>query len=131
MKNIILLGVLLVVGLSSFGQKGSKYESDTLRVYGNCGMCEDRIEEACDVIGVKRADWNEDTGLLTVLYNPSRIALEEIHQLCADVGHSTSKVPATDEAYSNLHHCCKYVIHEDDEHDDCEGKCGSSCTKKE
>lgn len=116
MKKYILLAIVAIIGLVSYGQKSGKYQSDTLRVYGNCGMCEERIENACDVVGVKRADWDVDTKMLTVVYNPSKISIEEIHQLCADVGHATSKVQADAEAYENLHHCCKYVIH-DHEHD--------------
>lgn len=140
MTRYIILTLLLTVGMTSFGQKGSKYVSDTLRVYGNCEMCEERIENACDIVGVKRADWNVETGMLSVVYNPGKISIEEVHQLCADVGHSTSKVKTSDEAYDNLHHCCKYVIHDHDHEenhdhgeegeDGCEGKCGSSCTKK-
>lgn len=116
MKKYILLTILMTLGLSSFSQKNSKYKSDTLKVYGNCEMCEERIENACDVVGVKRVDWNVETKMLTVLYNPSKISIEEIHQLCANVGHATSKVQADAQAYEDLHHCCKYVVH-DHEHD--------------
>lgn len=143
MKKYILLALIVIFGVVAHAQKSSKYKSDTLRVYGNCDMCEERIENACDVIGMKRADWNVETGMLTVLYNPSKIAVEEIHQLCADAGHATSKVKANEEAYDNLHHCCKYVIHDHDhdndhdhengkekEHEDCSGKCGASCKEK-
>jgi hypothetical protein len=31
-----------------------------------------------------------------------------IHKNIAAVGHDTQKVKATDEAYNNLHDCCKY-----------------------
>jgi hypothetical protein len=137
MKKYILVILVALVASAGYGQKSSKYVSDTLKVYGNCDMCEERIENACDVVGVKRADWNEETSMLSVTYNPSKISLEEIHQICADIGHATSKVQADEEAYENLHHCCKYVIHEHEEgeheHGDeagCEGKCGASCTKK-
>lgn len=112
MKKYILSILLLVLGVISFGQKDNKYATETIKVYGNCGMCEERIESACDVVGVKRADWNEETKMLKIVYNPDKISLEELHQLCAEVGHSTDKVKATQEAYDNLHHCCKYVIHE-------------------
>jgi len=32
----------------------------------------------------------------------------EIHEAIAAVGHDTEKVKATDEAYEELHTCCKY-----------------------
>lgn len=112
MKKYIVLTLLAVIGLSGFAQKIGKYKTGTFLVYGNCGMCEERIENACDVVGVKRASWDEETEMLTITYNPEKISIEEIHQLCADVGHSTSKVKASEEAYANLHHCCKYVEHD-------------------
>ncbi len=131
MKKYFLFAIVMLVGLVSFGQDNAKFKTDTLKVYGNCEMCEDRIENACDVIGVKRASWDAETGMLTITYKPTKISLEEIHQLCADIGHSTEKLKANEEAYANLLHCCKYVEHDHDgDHDDCEGKCGKSCTHK-
>lgn len=131
MKYTLLI-FLMLVGLLSFSQKSDKFQTDTLRVYGNCDMCKERIETACDVVGVKRAYWEVETGNLTVVYAPTKISLEEIHQICADVGHSTSKLKANESAYDNLHHCCKYVEHDHDadKHKNCEGKCGKSCTEK-
>lgn len=111
MRKYILGAVMALVGLTATAQK-EKYVSDTLKVYGNCEMCEERIENACDIVGVKRADWDQESKLLKVVYRPDKVSLEEIHQLCANAGHATSKLKADHEAYEALHHCCKYVVHE-------------------
>ncbi len=71
-------------------------------------MCETRIERALDQKGIKLADWNLETKQCRVVYKTELYTELEIHQLIADVGHSTSKVKATKEAYDNLHSCCKY-----------------------
>ncbi|MCB9198053.1 MAG: hypothetical protein H6600_06295 [Flavobacteriales bacterium] len=123
MVKYSLIFVMFFVGVVSFAQKSGKFETDTLKVYGNCDMCKERIENACDVVGVKRAIWEVETGKLTVVYSPSKISIEEIHQLCSEAGHATSKLKANPEAYDNLHHCCKYIIHDHDndhehEHDE-------------
>lgn len=103
----ILLAVV-AVGLLSFTYGGKK-ERATFTVYGECGMCESRIEKALNKVeGIDWADWEKETLELTVKYDPSVITLEQIKQKVADVGHDTESIKAKDEVYENLHPCCKY-----------------------
>lgn len=98
---------MAAISLTSFSQK-SKYVTENIKVYGVCGMCEERIETALDVIGVRSAQWDVETKMLNIVYNNDKISIEEVHQLCADVGHSTEKIKCNREAYNALHGCCKY-----------------------
>ncbi len=108
MKTLSII-VLSLITLTSFSQgKKKKFQEINFQVSGVCGMCEDRIEDALDVKGVRLADWNLENENCKVVFNPEKISENEIHQLIADVGHDTEKIKATDEAYNNLHHCCKY-----------------------
>ncbi len=84
------------------------FVTEKFKVFGNCGMCKNRIEKALKVEGVRYAVWDTDTKILTVKFNPEIITLDELHQKCADVGHDTEKVKAKDEVYNNLHGCCLY-----------------------
>ena len=77
-------------------------------VSGICGMCEDRIEDALDVKGVKMASYDLDTHTLTVAYNSEKISEDQIHVLLNAAGHDTEKSLATDEEYDTVHSCCKY-----------------------
>lgn len=86
----------------------AKPVTTTFKVYGECGMCKNRIEKALQVEGVKTASWNVDTKQLTVVYNPKVISLKKIHTLIAAVGHDTSKVKAEDKVYNALPGCCHY-----------------------
>jgi periplasmic mercuric ion binding protein len=86
----------------------NKFETATFKVYGNCGMCEKRIENALFISGIKEADWSEETQMLTVTFKPSKISLQAIHEKVAAVGHDTDLVKAKDDVYQNLHGCCKY-----------------------
>ena len=85
-------------------------ESDTTRfkVSGNCEMCKETIEEAVDVKGVSFAEWNEETGMMTVVYNPEKINESRIHTLISEAGYDTDKVKAKQEVYDDLPKCCKY-----------------------
>lgn len=82
---------------------------DIFMVYGNCEMCEKRIERALtNVKGVHSADWNVETKVLTVHYDDGVISLEEIKKKVAAAGHDTGKFRASDEVYNSLPGCCQY-----------------------
>ena len=82
-------------------------------------MCENRIEKALKIKGVTTADWNADTKLLSVVFNPSKITLEKIHTSLADVGHDTELEKSTESTYKALPDCCHYrEMGEDESHHD-------------
>ena len=84
-------------------------KTETFTVYGNCGMCERTIENALkDVDGVSKGDWDRETDVMTVVYNPEIISLEDIKQKIADVGYDSDTHRAKDEVYNNLPGCCQY-----------------------
>jgi len=84
-------------------------ETSSIKVYGNCGMCKDRIERAArSVKGVVVAVWDEEKAMLTFKYQPAIINLDAVHEALAKVGHDTDKFRAKDADYQELHSCCKY-----------------------
>ncbi len=88
--------------------KAQKTIETSFEVSGICGMCEDRIEKALDVKGVKMADYDIDSHLLTVAYNSAKISEADLHALLNAAGHDTEKSKASDEQYDTVHSCCKY-----------------------
>jgi len=107
MKNLLIV-LLSVISITTFGQKQSKYQEINFKVSGVCGMCENRIEGALDVSGIRLAEWNSKTDNCRVVYNTTKFTELQIHQLIADVGHDTDKVKAKSEVYNKLNSCCKY-----------------------
>lgn len=83
-------------------------QTETFKVWGNCGMCKKTIEKSLKTKGVSTANWNKDTKMITVVFNPKKISLAQIHKKIASVGYDTELETASDEAYNNLHGCCKY-----------------------
>jgi copper chaperone CopZ len=72
-------------------------------------MCKDRIEKATFKIkGVKYSSWSIPKNKLSIIYNSNKVSLNDIKKQIAETGHDTDEILATDEAYENLHHCCKY-----------------------
>lgn len=88
--------------------KDRSITTSSIKVYGECGSCKKRIENALTVEGVRSAEWNTGDQFLTVQYNAKNITLDKIHSLVAGVGHDTDKIKATDMAYQKLPDCCHY-----------------------
>ncbi|HRH35934.1 MAG TPA: heavy-metal-associated domain-containing protein [Catalimonadaceae bacterium] len=90
-------------------EKGAKkVEKATFKVWGNCDMCKTTIESAADVKGVKSANWNVDSKMFSVTFNPDKISLDKIHELIAASGYDTDKLKGDDKAYAALPDCCHY-----------------------
>ena len=107
MKTIKLLFVAVFSLFSIVALAQDK--TGTVKVYGNCEMCKARIEKAAKQEGVKKADWNVDTKMLTVTYNADKVKPLDIEKSIAAVGHDTENVTAGAAVYKKLPGCCKYV----------------------
>jgi copper chaperone CopZ len=98
--TLFLLGTVAVFA----GNKTEKF-----KVYGNCGMCEKRIEKAAlEVDGVSKADWNKETKMINVVLDDSKTDVHKVQMAIAKAGHDTDMHKAKDEVYDKLPACCKY-----------------------
>jgi copper chaperone CopZ len=107
MRKTMSIMILFLLGIStSFAMGGNK---ETFKVYGNCGMCESRIEKAAkSVEGLKTADWNKETKFIEITYDPDKVSIEDVHKSIAGAGHDTEMHRASEEVYNALPGCCKY-----------------------
>ena len=108
MKSLKIFLAVTAIFIASSSLAQSKYKEINFSAKGTCGMCEKRIENALDLKGIKLADWDVKTHNCRVIYNTQKYNEMDIHKIVAKFGHTTDKVKATDEAYNNLHGCCKY-----------------------
>ena len=98
--------MMLVVAINMYSQK---VETERFKVYGNCGMCEERIENAVNSIeGVESVYWSVKTKKIEVKFDSAKVKIDEIHKAIAEVGHDTKLERADDEVYDGLTECCKY-----------------------
>ncbi|HET8809708.1 MAG TPA: cation transporter [Flavobacteriaceae bacterium] len=96
-------------GKSAGTKTTATMETKTFEVAGECGMCKKRIETAAKGIsGVSKASWKVESDMLTVTFNSKETSAKAVQKAVANVGHDTEAFKATDEAYKNLHACCKY-----------------------
>lgn len=113
MKSIKIFSLYIILTSSSLFSQEKEVIKIAFKVEGICGMCEERIENALSVKGVKSADWDLQTNVCTVVYRTDKISEEEIHKLLNEVGHDTEKSKASEEQYSGIHSCCRYREEQD------------------
>jgi len=84
-------------------------KTEKFTVYGNCGMCKSTIEKSLkDVEGISAGEWDRETDVMTVTFNPEVITLDDIKQKIADVGYDSDSHRAKNEVYNSLPGCCQY-----------------------
>ena len=125
MKTMLLLVTMLLPLLGY-----SHHHKAEFKVYGACGMCETRIENAAkSVEGVTSADWNRQTQMLTIDYDADNVDLDDVHIKIAEAGHDTDKVRAKDDVYNALPACCHYERAPDDKTGQAVKSGGSCCSR--
>jgi copper chaperone CopZ len=105
--NKIMMAILVLLsGISNAQIKNAKTES--VKIYGNCGMCKTKIEKAGNLKNISQVDWNEDTKMATLTYDESKTNQDEILKRIALVGYDSDKFLAPADVYSKLPGCCQY-----------------------
>lgn len=88
--------------------QGPAVKTDTIKVWGNCGMCKSTIEKSAKNAGAKTASWDEESKQLKVSFAANKTSSAKIQQSIAKAGYDTQDFTAVQSAYDNLHGCCKY-----------------------
>lgn len=109
-KVVSLVSMFLLGTSMVFAQ----VKTEEFKVYGNCGMCESRIEKAAKAVdGVTAADWDEETKMMALSFDESKTSVDKVQKAIADAGHDTPKHKAKDDVYDALPGCCQYDRSED------------------
>jgi copper chaperone CopZ len=80
----------------------------TVKIYGNCGMCKKTIEKAGNLNNIATVDWNVATKIATLTYDAKKTNQEAILKRIALSGYDSDTFLAPDNTYSNLPECCQY-----------------------
>ncbi len=86
--------------------KNAKTES--VKIFGNCGMCETTIEKAGNKKKDAKVDWNKDTKMATITYDAKKTNQDEILKRIALSGYDSEKFLAPNDVYAKLPECCQY-----------------------
>lgn len=110
MKTIsqIAITLILTLSLTACDAQIKNAKTETVTIYGNCGMCEKTIEKAGNKKGVATVDWNKDTKVASLTYDEKQTSKDEILKRIALSGYDSDSFLAPDEAYNDLPGCCQY-----------------------
>ena len=112
MKRLILI-ILICFTNRAVGQiNNKKIETTKIQTSAICGMCEDLIvyKNLAFEKGVKNAEMDLKTGVLTVKFRKDKTTLTHLRNLISSLGYSADSVKADSLAYENLHICCKKPV---------------------
>lgn len=102
-----MIAVTLLLSITTSAQIKNPV-TETVKIYGNCGMCEKTIETAGTIKKQATVDWNKETKQATITYNSKNTSKDEILKRIALAGYDSDSFLAPDAVYDNLHGCCKY-----------------------
>lgn len=106
-KKSLIVTTLLVAFTSCEAQiKNTKTE--TVKIYGNCDMCEKTIEKAGNLNKIAKVDWDTDTKMAILTYDSQKTNTNEILKRIALAGYDSDTFLAPNDTYSKLPECCQY-----------------------
>ncbi len=110
LSNFIAATVVATMLFSNnaFGQNIANAKTATVKIHGNCGMCEKVIEKAAAQKGAAKADWDTESNMAQITFDSTKTTLDDVLKRIAAVGYDSEKFRAPDEVYKNLHGCCQY-----------------------
>lgn len=108
MKFLLSIATALLLTSTTLSAQIKNAKTETVKVYGNCGMCKSKIEKAASQKNVSKTEWNEETGIATITYDETLTDKNAILKKIALVGYDSDDYKATDAVYNKLPGCCQY-----------------------
>jgi hypothetical protein len=107
LKNITIIFALLFT-LTGCEAKIKHAKTESYKVWGNCGMCQETIEKAVKQKNTAKGTWDENTKIVILTYDSTKTNADVILKRIALVGYDNDKFIAPDEAYNKRPQCCQY-----------------------
>jgi len=107
-KSNIVLAITMLLTFSVSNAQIKNVKTETIKIYGNCGMCKTTIEKAANVKNTVKLDWDKDTKMATLSYDAKKTNQEEILKRVALAGYDSDKFLAPNDVYAELPGCCQY-----------------------
>jgi copper chaperone CopZ len=109
MKSIkILMAITVLLSFTACNAQIKNAKTESVKIYGNCGMCETTIEKAGNKKKIAKVDWNKDTKMATITYDAKKTNQDEILKRIALSGYDSEKFLAPNDVYAKLPGCCQY-----------------------
>ncbi|MFT5254638.1 MAG: copper chaperone CopZ, partial [Flavobacteriales bacterium] len=93
-KTVVAITLLLSATFASAQIKNPKTEN--VKIWGNCGMCETKIEKAGNLKNIATVDWDKDSKIAVITYDTTKTNQDEILKRIALAGYDSEKNIATE-----------------------------------
>ena len=103
-----MVAITLLISFTTSHAQIKNAKTETVKIYGNCGMCENTIEKAGTLKKVALVNWDKETKMATLTYDAKKTNQDEILKRIALAGYDSDKFLAPDDVYATLHGCCQY-----------------------
>lgn len=104
----MVTAAMMVTSITASHAQINHAKTETVHVWGNCGMCETTIETSALKKNEATADWNRESKMAVITYDSTKTELKDVLKRIADAGYDNEMYTAPDKAYSKLHMCCQY-----------------------
>ncbi|MFV8359570.1 DUF3347 domain-containing protein [Flavobacterium sp. LS1P3] len=104
----ILMAITLLLSVTIASAQIKNATTGTVKIYGNCDMCKNKIETAGTLKKVAKVEWDKDSKIATLTYDSTKTSQDEILKRIALAGYDSDKFLAPDDTYDALHGCCQY-----------------------
>jgi copper chaperone CopZ len=92
MKSIkILMAITVLLSFTACNAQIKNAKTESVKIYGNCGMCETTIEKAGNLKKIAKVDWNVDTKMATLTYDSKKINQDAILKRIALSGYDNKR----------------------------------------
>ncbi len=110
MKSIgnLLMAITLLLSFNACNAQLNNSKTESVKIYGNCEMCESTIEKAGNVKKIAKVDWDKETQMATFTYDSEKTNRNEILKRIALAGFDSDEYLAPDDVYASLPDCCQY-----------------------
>lgn len=106
MKSFLLAAAIALLPLAS--AHAQQVAQVQIRTSAVCGMCKTTLEKAMAYEkGVKAAELDVDTKLLTVVYRPDKTTPAKLRNAVVLAGYTADSLAADPRAFSRLPECCQ------------------------
>jgi len=105
---LLLLFAAVTANAQVAETKPAKRETIQIKTSAECDMCKDRLlKEMGNTAGVKKAELDLGTRVLTVTYATKKVSADQIRQAIAKIGYDADDVKANNKAFKKLPDCCQ------------------------
>jgi copper chaperone CopZ len=104
----IVAVTVLLFSLTFCNAQINHAKTETVKIFGNCEMCESTIETAGNVKKIAKVDWNKDSKMAIITYDSTKTNQDDILKRIALAGYDNNKFLAPNDVYNKLAECCQY-----------------------